>query len=275
MPDTVRSPALARIRIYPIKSLAPVEVNSARIGPTGGLVNDRIWALYGSDGRWTNGKRTPAVHFIRANFADELSSVELSVAAGRSGPSAATFSFPSDAVGASRWFSAYFGEPVTVRHAEAGFPDDDLAPGPTLVSTASLEAVCSWFPGLAVESARLRFRANLEIGGMGAFEEDRLFTAEKGTFVRFDVGEVAFEGSNPCARCAVPPRDPDTSEVIADFQKRFASLREAKLPAFAAAARFDHFYRFALNTRVPASELGKTLRVGDAVVLPQSVTMKG
>lgn len=267
MPDTVRPPALARIRIYPIKSLGPVEVGSARIGPTGGLEHDRIWALYASDGRWVNGKRTPAVHFIRASFAGDLSCVELSVAAGRKGPGPATFAFPADVAGASRWFSSYFDEPVTVRHSEAGFPDDDLAPGPTLVSSASLEAVCSWFPGLTLESARQRFRANLEISGMRAFEEDRLFAAEKGTLVRFDIGEVALEGSNPCARCAVPPRDPETSEAIADFQKRFANLREANLPKWTAAARFDHFYRFALNTRVPASEAGKTLRVGDALVI--------
>lgn len=270
MPDSVRPPALARIRIYPIKSLGPVEISSAFINPSGGLVHDRIWALYASDGRWINGKRTLAVHSIRANFAGDLSCVELSVAPGRDGPAPATFAFPEDAAAASHWFSSYFGEPVIVRHAEAGFPDDDLAPGPTLVSTASLEAVCSWFPGLALESARLRFRANLEISGMRAFEEDKLFAAEKGTFVRFDVGAVAFEGSNPCARCAVPPRDPDTGETIADFQKRFASFREANLPAWAAGARFDHYYRFALNTRVTASESGKTLRLGDALALRQT-----
>jgi len=258
---------LSRIRIYPIKSLAPVEVSEARIGPTGGLVQDRIWALYGSDGRWINGKRTPAVHFLRTKFAPDLSSVKLSVAAGRNGPSPATFAFPADTARASEWFSSYFGEPVTVRNSEVGFPDDDLAPGPTLVSTASLEAVCSWFPELSFESARLRFRANLEIAGVRPFEEDRLFTGEKGTFVRFGIGEVRFEGSNPCARCAVPPRDPHTSEAIADFQKRFASLREMHLPPWAAAARFDHFYRFALNTRVPASEAGKALRLGDALFL--------
>jgi len=272
MAEEVPSPALSRIRIYPIKSLGPAEVAEARIGPTGGLAHDRIWALYASDGRWINGKRTPAVHFVYAKFAADLGCVELSVAAGRYGPAPATFAFPADAANAGQWFSSYFGEPVTVRYSEAGFPDDDLAPGPTLVSTASLEAVCSWFPGLSLESARLRFRANLEISGMRPFEEDRLFAAEKDTFVRFDIGEVAFEGSNPCARCAVPPRDPVTAEAIADFQKRFAGLREANLPAWAAAARFDHFYRFALNTRVPASEAGKMLRVGDALVRRQAVT---
>jgi uncharacterized protein len=127
--------------------------------------------------------------------------------------------------------------------------------------------VCSWFPELSLESARLRFRANLEIGGMRAFEEDQLFAAEKGTYVQFNIGGVGFEGSNPCARCVVPTRDPVNGEAIAHFQKRFVSLRQGSLPPWAAAARFDHFYRFALNTRVPASECGKILRVGDALTL--------
>lgn len=277
MPQGMGSPALSRIRLYPIKSLNPVEVPKARIGRTGGLVHDRVWALYASDGRWINGKRTPAVHFLEARFAVDLGSVELSISGalshaasqGSKGPAPAAFAFPADTAGAAEWFSAYFAEPVTVRHSDDGFPDDDLAPGPTIVSTASLEAVCSWFPQISFESARLRFRANLEIAGMLPFEEDRLFAPEKSETLRFGIGEVDFEGSNPCARCAVPPRDPCTAEAISDFQKRFANLRQAHLPVWSPASRFDHFYRFAVNTRVPPSEVGKALHVGDPLTLRQ------
>jgi uncharacterized protein YcbX len=113
----------------------------------------------------------------------------------------------------------------------------------------------------------LRFRANLEIEGTVPFEEDRLFALEKSEIIQFAIGEVEFEGSNPCARCAVPPRDPFTAESIPDFQKRFASLRQANLPTWSPLSRFDHFYRFAVNTRVPPSEAGKAVRVGDALTL--------
>ena len=271
----VSSPTVSRIRLYPIKSLSPLEVPEARMSSTGGLLHDRVWALYASDGRWINGKRNPAVHFLEARFAADLGSVELAASGaasqaifqGRDVPPRAAFAFPSDTAGAAEWFSAYFAEPVTVRHSINGFPDDDLAPGPTLVSTASLEAVCSWFPELSLENARLRFRANLEIAGTPAFEEDRLFAADKSEVFRFAIGKVGFEGSNPCARCAVPPRDPFTAESIPDFQKRFASLRQTHLPAWSPASRFDHFYRFAVNTRVPPSEAGKAVRVGDALTL--------
>jgi uncharacterized protein YcbX len=155
------------------------------------------------------------------------------------------------------WLTRWFGQPVFFRrNPQGGFPDDKDAPGPTIISTATLEEVASWFPGLSVESARIRFRANLEIGGVPPFWEDRLF-GEPDTVVPFRVGNVTFHGINPCQRCVVPPRDPETGEAIPDFS-----------PIFRARARFNHFYRLAVNTRVPASEAGKALRVGDEVLHP-------
>ncbi len=267
MPDGVPAPRLSKIRLHPIKSLDPVDVSEARIGPNGGLAMDRVWALYASDGQWIRGKRIPAVHLIRSRFAPGFRIVELIPPAARTDLLPAQFSFPGDTAGAAQWFSRYFDEAVSVRYAEEGFPDDHLAPGPTIVSTASLEAVCSWFPEISLEQARRRFRANLEISGVPAFWEDRLFAAEESGTTRFRIGEVEFEGSNPCARCVVPPRNPSTGEFFRDFQKRFAELRRAGLPAWSPAACFDHFYRFAVNTRIPASEAGKALCSGDSLTL--------
>ena len=84
--------------------------------------------------------------------------------------------------------------------------------------------------------------------------------------MRFRIGDVEFEGSNPCARCSVPPRDSYTGANDIGFQKRFSDLRKENLPAWATSERFDHFYRLATNTCVPPSETGKLLRVGDALV---------
>ena len=303
---------LAKIRLHPIKSLDPVEVSAARIGPNGGLELDRVWALYSAGGQsaasrshststasrsrdnWINGKRTPLIHHIRAEFAPDLTAVTLSSHVPDRPLAPVTIAFPGDTAAAAAWFSACFAEPVFVRYAPEGFPDDDLAPGPTIVSTASLEAVCQWFPGLTLESARQRFRATLEVTGVPAFWEDQLFGPDKLAIVRFRIGVdrsavtnddvrfavtnedvrsavtnegVLFEGSNPCARCVVPSRDPRTGAAIEGFQKRFAELRQAQLPAWSPASRFDHFYRFAVNTRVPPSEVGKLLRAGDPLQL--------
>ena len=64
-------------------------------------------------------------------------------------------------------------------------------------------------------------------------------------------GAATLAGINPCQRCPVPPRDPDTGEILAGFQKRFSDRRRETLPAWAEASRFDHFYRFTVNTVAP------------------------
>ncbi len=260
------TPRLANIRLHPIKSLDPVDVKQARIGPGGGLEFDRAWALYSADGQWVNGKRTAAVHLIRAAFGADLSSVTLSVPGDRRKIPTKTFGFPGDTAAASQWFSIFFEQSITVRHSPEGFPDDDIASGPTIVSTATLQAVCALFDGMGIDEARLRFRTTLEIEGVPAFWEDQLFGEEERSAVRFRIGEVHFEGSNPCARCPVPSRNPHMGEIIPGFQKRLSDFRRANIPSWTPQSRFDHYYRLATNTRVAFVEVGKILRVGDQVL---------
>jgi uncharacterized protein YcbX len=280
-------PRLAGIRLHPIKSLDPIDVREARVGPGGGLEHDRAWALFSVDGRWVNAKRTAAVHLIRATYAPDLSSVTLAVPGDRRSVPARTFPFPGGTEDAAEWFSVYFEQQILVRYAPEGFPDDNIANGPTIISTASLQAVSAWFPALSLEDTRRRFRTTLEIDAAGAssaakadrardawkvastnghlpaFWEDQLYREDERSVVRFRIGEVNFEGSNPCARCPVPARDPQTAADLLGFQKRFSDLRRETLPPWAPGARFDHFYRLATNTRVAPTEHGKPLRLGD------------
>jgi uncharacterized protein YcbX len=272
--STAPSPTLAHIRLHPVKSLDPISVPEARISPSGGLVHDRAWALYSVDGKWVNGKRTPLVHVIRASYSPDLSSVTLSAPTDRRKMPARTFAFPQDHEEAAEWFSVFFEQQIIVRYSPGGFPDDTIANGPTIVSTSSLQAVSEWFtpglegfPGLTVEDIRLRFRTTLEIHGVPAFWEDQLFSENERNVVRFTIGEVHFEGSNPCARCPVPPRDPFNGITYDGLQKHFTLQREATLPSWSPRPRFDHFYRLATNTRVPSSESTKLLRVGDLLSL--------
>ena len=258
-------PRLANIRLHPIKSLDPLQVKEARIGPGGGLEFDRVWALYSADGQWVNGKRTAAVHLIRAIFAPDISSVTLSVPGDSRKIPTKSFVFPGDTAAASQWFSAFLEQPITVRYSPEGFPDDSIANGPTIVSTATLQAVSELFDGMDVDETRQRFRTTLEIDGVPAFWEDHLFGEEERSAVRFRIGAVNFEGSNPCARCPVPPRNPRTGEIITGFQKRLSDFRRANLPTWTPESRFDHYYRLATNTRVAATEFGSVLRVGDAL----------
>ncbi|HEY2456644.1 MAG TPA: hypothetical protein VGI13_05040, partial [Candidatus Acidoferrum sp.] len=148
-----------------------------------------------------------------------------------------------------------------------GFPDDTIANGPTIVSTASLQSVADWFPGISLDETRLRFRASLEIDNVPAFWEDQLFGEDERSVIRFSIGEVHFEGSNPCARCPIPPRNPFTGIQLDGFQKRFNQLRDSSLPVWSPRARFDHFYRLSTNTRVSSDQANRLLRLGDPLHL--------
>jgi uncharacterized protein len=248
---------VSAIYVYPIKSLSRTAVTESRIIPGGGLIHDREFALFDPEGVVINGKRQPRVHHIQALYDLPRFTVRLGDA---------RFHLIEDHARIERWFSDYFGFPVTMkRNTTTGFPDDLDSPGPTLVSVASLDAVNGWFPSLDREQVGRRFRANIEIDGVTAFWEDRLF-GEPGEVVDFRIGDVRFQGNNPCARCPVPSRHPDTAEVVPEFAKTFSAKRQATLPVWAAPGRFDHFYRLSVNTRVPGTEVGKLLRVGDRVI---------
>jgi len=261
------TPRLARIQVHPIKSHDPVEVQSATIGPAGSLHHDRAWAIYSLDGRLMQAKHVAALHRIRASYAPGFTHVTLAAPADSRNISSATFAFPHDTEPAAAWFSKFLEQSVIVRQDPNGLPDDLIANGPTIISTASLDQVCEWFPGITIAEARLRFRATLEIDGVPAFWEDRLFGPELRSVVRFHIGEVAFEGSYPCIRCPVPARHPHNGAGIIGFQKRFTQLRHANLPPWTHADRFEHFYCLATNTRIASTESAKSLRVGDSLIL--------
>jgi uncharacterized protein YcbX len=259
------TPRLARVLIYPIKSLDAVAVEQAEVLPGGALRHDRRYALVDADGHFINGKRTPLVHRLRASFDLDRGFVEL-----RGDSHGGVFHLDGDRTALEAALSRCLEQGVRIiENAAAGFPDDLESPGPTVVSTATLRTVAGWFAGLDEHEARRRFRANLEIDAVGddplpPFWEDRL-CGPAGQEVRFRIGEVVFAGTNPCQRCIVPTCDAATGDAWPRFAKTFAQHREAALPAWAERSRFDHFYRLAVNTRLAGA--GGTIRVGDAIEL--------
>lgn len=253
---------LARISLYPIKSLDGVTVTEAPVLKSGALQHDREFAIFDQQGRFVNGKRNAKVHLLRSSFDLVAGTVSLQV---QGTNQQQVFQLHQQTEELEAWLSDYFGFTVKfVQNSLTGFPDDTNASGPTVISTGTLEAVASWFAGISVEQIRLRIRANIEIGGVPAFWEDQLFT-EAGKLVQFQVGEVLFTGVNPCQRCVVLTRDALTGEAYRSFQKEFMAKRKATLPSWVELSRFNHFFRLSVNTRVPESEAGKVLQVGDEV----------
>lgn len=182
-------------------------------------------------------------------------------------PTTHSFCLTTELTELGSWLSQFFGFSVSLsENATTGFPDDPNAYGPTIISTATLETICDWFPDLDLAEVRRRFRTNLELSGVPAFWEDRLFSAP-GHVVNFQLGNVQFHGINPCQRCVVPTRNSVSGDVTPKFQQTFTQQRQHTLPPEVNRARFNHFYRLAINTQIPQFEAGKLLNNGDALCL--------
>ena len=252
---------LARIRVFPIKSLDPLELGEARIDSGVTLATDREFALFDSEGGELRTKRLgTAMQAIRARYSEGGYCVELG-----NGARNARFDLRAERKGVEAWFEEALGRRVTLKSdPSAGFPDDRIASGPTVVGSASIRSVAGWF-SLSPEEVRRRFRANLEIAGLEPFEEDLLF-GPPGEPRRFRIGEVELLGTNPCARCTVPTLDSFGREPAGRLTpKRFAALRELHRHPESSFDGYGHYFRLAVNTRLAPGQAGKVLRVGDSL----------
>ena len=259
---------LSKIQIFPIKSLDPIALSKVEISAGGALKGDREFAMFDQRGNYINAKRNPKIHLIRASYdlSDRLVNLRIQDQI-QDQNEVFTFHLDRDRTAFTSWLSEFFGQPVELRqNTTNGFPDDPEAWGATLISEATLTTVQSWYPELSLEQIRLRFRTNLEIADTEAFWEDNLF-GKSGETVAFQIGDVQFLGTNPCQRCPVPTRDPFTGEVYPEFSKIFSRRREATLSNNIERSRFNHFYRLALNTRIPLTEVGKVLELDDILLV--------
>jgi len=293
---------------YPVKSLDGMAVERATLGARGALRGDRTYAFVragvdpheasvGGGGGYVNGKSEPAIHGLRASYelAGTTDATPTAVTLRRPKredvpADERTFDLPADRSAIEAWVGDYLGYAVDlVREPEGGLPDDRELPGPTVVSRATLETFASWFEDVtgAVE-ARRRLRPNVIVGDAPAFWEDQL-VADHGSRVRFTIGGdaerstevdtgsegrsvgVELFGVNPCQRCVVPSRDPDTGAETPDFRETFVRNRRATRPDWLDSDRFDHDFRLMVNTAVPEQSWGGTVAVGDAVRIRETI----
>lgn len=254
-------PILNRITIYPVKSLDGVSLERAMITEGGCLLHDREYAIMDSVGKFVIGKTNPLVYSLRStiDFVKKTISFRL-----KSESAWITFHL-QDKSGIESYLSDYFGTPVYfLKNSTGRFLDIPDISGATVISESSLKAVSEWYKNLNLEETRKRFRATLEIEGVPAFWEDRLFSAD-GRAVEFKIGDVTLFGMSPRARCVVPTRNPDTGEVIHAFPKTFAKHRAATVPEWSELDEFGHHYYLSVDCRIPDSEIGKILSLGDQV----------
>jgi uncharacterized protein YcbX len=277
---------LTRITVYPFKSLDGRCPGTSRIVENGALAGDREFAAFDADGEYVNGKRERAIHRVAAewergtgrdqeNRTDRNDEPVVTLGVPNAEPTTVGLGSGSGRRTAASYLGGFLGYEVEVRRdAAGGFPDDRALSGPTVISTATIREVASWFDGIDESRMRRRLRANLEIGGVPAFWEDRLF-AGPGEGVAFEVGDLRLVGVNPCQRCVVPARDPDTGEEYPGFREQFVERRRETKPPWTDGARFDHEFRLMLNTVVPPEEVGTRVAVGDEVRIDGTVPVEG
>ena len=112
---------LSRIAIFPIKSLDALNLHSAEILASGALKGDREFAIFDSDDRVVNAKRTAKIQRIRSQYDLENRTVILSTL--QLQPT--LFHLDCDRESIEIWLSEYFRFSVHLKqNLELGFPDD-------------------------------------------------------------------------------------------------------------------------------------------------------
>ena len=256
-------PFISKIIIYPFKSLPGIEVSAARFTAAGSLQGDREFAFESPDGRVVNAKRLAEIHKIRAEYNLPKRTITLWSEAF---PEKTTFSWDHQQQELAAWVSRQLGIPGIrlKREAERGFPDDWRSPGPTIVGRATLEAAGRYFnPVIGLDEMTRRMRPNIIMASVEPYWEDTLYGAE-GMGGLLNLGRNELIVTNPCSRCVVPTRNPETGVVTDQFMKKFMERRRATLPRHLQQdPRFEkNSYRLTVNVLGPN---GGIVKVGDGV----------
>jgi uncharacterized protein YcbX len=259
---------LEELYTYPVKSCRGIRHDAAQIEATG-LAGDRHWMLVRPNGRFVTQRELPRMALIATALrADALEltapgAARLVVASETRGAALDVIVWKFEGRGldcgaaAAAWVSAFLETELRLVRFDSTAPrvcNPEWTPGahavtefsdgfPILViSRASLAELNSRLPkALPME----RFRPNLVIDGVGAYDEDRIHE------LRAD--GIAIRIVKPCTRCAITTTDQARGER--DGVEPLETLK---------AYRFDADLRGVMfgQNAIPIEGVGKTLRVG-------------
>lgn len=258
---------LASIHVYPLKSCAPLPLDSARVEARG-LEHDRRWMVVDANGKFLTGRQHPRLTLIRADPAGEalrlrapgMPELRLAPASERARLTVEIWGSRVAArvadTAADAWISTFLGAPTRfaymddecLRRVDPGYsqPDDivSFADGYPLllISQATLDLLNA---KLAQPVPMLRFRPSLVIAGTAPHAEDG--------WKRVRIGGVEFDVAKPCIRCVF---------TTVDFERGAFDPSGEPLRTLLTYRRTPKGVSFGQNL-IPRG-VG-TLRVGDAV----------
>jgi uncharacterized protein YcbX len=278
-PDAGPACRIASLHLYPVKSCAGVDLTEAELLPTG-LDLDRTWMVVDEAGRMLTQRQCPRLALVQPQLRHQevllrapgmlalhlrVDTVEAPTRAQVWGDIVRAFDMGALA---AQWFSDFLGRParlVRFDPEETRTPDPAWAAGTTVgpefadgfpllvASTASLAALNERLAEAGAEPVTMaRFRPNVVLEGLQAFDEDHLGDL----FVETEPGPVHLRLTKPCVRCSVPNVDPATAETGTEPGRTLAGFR--------ADARVQGGITFGMNAVVLAGS-GGWLRVGQAV----------
>ncbi|MFT3817672.1 MAG: MOSC N-terminal beta barrel domain-containing protein [Rubrivivax sp.] len=270
--------SIAALYLHPIKSCAGIAVDEALLIETG-LQLDRAWMVVDADGGMLTQRELPRMALVRPTLrgddmvlrAPGMLALHVSLDAVEAPTRARVWKDEVKAYDmgdlAAQWFSDFLGRKLRLVRFD---PEQKRLSDPKWAGEVAAEnAFSDGFPLLVASSASLadlnqrlaarghgvvameRFRPNLVLDGLQAFDEDQLDEIT----IAADGGPVRLKLVKPCARCIMPNIDLLTAEVGHEPGDTLAGFR--------ADARVNGGITFGMNA-VILDGIDRVLRIGQA-----------
>lgn len=219
---------LSTIYIYPVKSLAGIQVPHWPVTSTG-FKYDRKMMLVDAHHQFISQRRLPKMALIKTALSDTLLTLsatgidDLTLPLKPTTGTSVSCTIWHDQVeawtvsdDADTWFSEFLGTPCKLVYQ----PDTSIRPvDPVYAKPEDNVAFSDGFPFLLISEGSLvalneemqldlpmtRFRPNLVIAGCEGYAEDN--------WREITIGDIGFRLPKPCSRCSVPTIDPETAET--------------------------------------------------------------
>jgi uncharacterized protein YcbX len=268
---TPKLATITALNIYPVKSCAGIALAEARLTPTG-FDHDRQWLIVQPSGRFVTQREQPRLALIRpalthdsiALNAPGQQPLELSLEHGGTATQVQCWKDLCEAIdagdAAAKWLESFLGAP----HRLVRF-DPNFKRRADPAWTGEIEAYAQFsdaFPWLLISEASLRdlnsrmesplpmnrFRPNIVIDGVDAYEEDRITALSRGSIALLPV--------KPCTRCAITTTDQTSGERTGDEPLR--TLRSYRFDRQLKGVRFG-------QNIILRGGAGEWVRVGDTL----------